>query len=100
MFDGLWFCLLTVPTVGGAVFAGAVWALRRTFATRESMEQMGTRVALLEEVVKHQPTDRDIQELRLALSRYQGDLKQTTARLDAVSHQLRLLVDHAINGSK
>lgn len=71
-----------------AGFAAIIWIVRRSLATKEDIEAVGTaitkieqRVVSLEQAREAAPTKDDLNALRLEMERMRGDMRAYTAEL-------------------
>ena len=78
------------------VFGGAVWALRRTFASTERVEKIENRLTEIETRCAAMPDAAVIQEIRLQQAEMNGDLKALNRSMNSISHQLDLLLENAV----
>lgn len=83
-----------------AAFAGGVWALRRTFASTERVEKLENRLTEMETKYANMPGAEDMHEMRLRMADMSGEVKVLSSTMKAISHQLELLLENAVNGNK
>ncbi|EAO5960950.1 TPA: DUF2730 family protein [Escherichia coli] len=89
----LWPYLL--PVVAG----GAVWAMRRSFASTERVERLENRMTEMETRYASIPGTEDVHEMRLRIAELSGDIRGLSQRVQSFSHQLELLLENAVNRS-
>ncbi|MBV4411335.1 DUF2730 family protein [Enterobacteriaceae bacterium YMB-R22] len=83
-----------------AVAGIAWWALRRTFASTERVERLENRLTEMEARYANMPGAEDMHEMRLRMADMSGEVKVLGSTLKAISHQLELLLENAVNGNK
>ena len=89
--DDLWKWGWAIVLVINVLLAWVVWTLRAGFVPRAEFQRLDTRVALIEQEVKHLPTQTDINGVRdvLAQVKAQGDAQQQAVnRISASIHRI------------
>ncbi|SEW10460.1 DUF2730 domain-containing protein [[Haemophilus] ducreyi] len=84
-----------------AVVAGTFWLkLDSKYAKKNDVGQLlevaknhDSRIAMLEKQVENLPTAVDVERLKTLVTDVKGDTKATSRQMDAVSHQLGLLLE-------
>ncbi|MDF9347007.1 DUF2730 family protein [Escherichia coli] len=89
----LWPYLL--PVVAG----GAVWAMRRSFASTERVERLEKPDDRNGNPLRQHPGTEDVHEMRLRIAELSGDIRVLSQRVQSFSHQLELLLENAVNRS-
>lgn len=86
------------PDPIGGITAGALfmWLMRRSFSGREQVEHLNARLLTVETRLGTTPFAQTVHALKVEITERRGDLKETRAALQAVMHQLELLVEKAI----
>ncbi|WP_334470776.1 DUF2730 family protein [Arsenophonus sp. PmNCSU2021_1] len=86
------------PALSAASTAGALfmWLMRRSFAGREQVERLNARLLTVETQLGNAPSAQTVHALKVEITELRGDLKETRASLQAVTHQLELLVEKAL----
>ncbi len=93
--------VLTAVLAALSMIVGVAWyALRRTFATTERVERLENRLTEIETRHASAPRAEDMHELRLQIADMGGEIKALNQQMRAISHQLGLLLENAVNGSK
>jgi len=85
-----------LPVAGSA----AVWVMRRTFVGIERVEKLENRLTEMETKYANMPTAEDMHEMRLRMSELAGDMKVCSQGLRALTHQIELLLENAVNRGK
>ncbi|AIY32324.1 DUF2730 family protein [Salmonella enterica] len=92
----LWpYLLYLLPVAAG----GAVWAMRRSFASTERVERLENRMTEMETRYASIPGTEDVHEMRLRIAELSGDIRVLSQRVQSFSHQLELLLENAVNRS-
>nr|DAS60899.1 MAG TPA: Protein of unknown function (DUF2730) [Caudoviricetes sp.]DAW72763.1 MAG TPA: Protein of unknown function (DUF2730) [Caudoviricetes sp.] len=84
-----------------AIFIGAFWLkLDSKYAKKHDLSQLAdiarshdNRLATLESKVENLPTAVDVERLKTLLTDVKGDTKATSRQVDAMSHQVGLLLE-------
>ncbi|WGE52391.1 DUF2730 domain-containing protein [Actinobacillus equuli] len=84
-----------------AIVVGAFWLkLDSKYAKKHDLNQLAdiarshdSRLATLETKVENLPTAVDVERLKTLVTDVKGDTKATSRQMDAVSHQLGLLLE-------
>ncbi|MBG6243026.1 MAG: DUF2730 family protein [Candidatus Symbiopectobacterium sp. Dall1.0] len=84
---------LSATSTAGALF---MWLMRRSFAGREQVEHLNARLLTVETRLGTTPSAQTVHALKVEITELRGDLKETRASLQAVTHQLELLVEKAL----
>lgn len=89
MFDDLWKWGWGLTLLLNLLLAWALWTLRTAFVPRKEFSDLTMRVALIEQEIKHLPTQRDFIELRdLVLAvKGQADVQQQLLSMVAASQR-------------
>lgn len=90
-----------VISAGVAIIAGGFWLkLDSKYAKKNDLNQLAdiarshdSRLATLETKVENLPTAVDVERLKTLVTDVKGDTKATSRQMDAVSHQLGLLLE-------
>ncbi|ECI5214681.1 DUF2730 family protein [Salmonella enterica subsp. diarizonae] len=79
-------------TVGGVLW----WAVRRTFASTERVENIENRLTALEAKCENMPSAQDVHAVRLQTAETNGEVKALNRHMQVVTHQLELLLEKAL----
>lgn len=90
----LWPYLVSVAGSAG------VWVMRRTFAGVERVELLENRLTEMETKYANMPTAEDMHQMRLRMAELAGDMKVCSQGLRALTHQIELLLENAVNRGK
>lgn len=88
--------VLSAVSTAGAIF---MWLMRRSFASREDVEQLDDRLLTMETRMSKLPNQYEVHALKVEITELRGDLKETNASLRAVAHQNQLLLEKVIKRS-
>lgn len=99
MMDDLWKWGWAIVLVINVLLAWVVWTLRAGFVPRTEFQKLDTRVALIEQEVKHLPTQTDIAGLRdvLAQVKAQGDAQQQS--ISSIVTSVRRIEDYMMRAN-
>ena len=79
-------------TIGGILW----WAVRRTFASTERVEQIESRLTALETKCENMPSAQDLHAVRLQTAETNGEVKAMNRHIQVLTHQLELLLEKAL----
>ena len=82
------------------IFGLIVWALHKTYAKHEKVEQLEKEVLLIKNDVSNLPENQDIHTVELQLKELKGEFDGVKKLLGRVSNQLDMLVENELKGSK
>lgn len=66
-------------------------------ASNKANEEQNNRLTILEEVVKHMPTDQEVQQIANDVSSMKSRLEGQSQLLQRVEHQTSLIHEHLLN---
>ncbi|MFN1515302.1 DUF2730 family protein [Vibrio owensii] len=89
----IWAAILTLTQIGNML-------LTKTFARKESLDEVRRDVDELKAKIDQLPTDEEVQRLRLELSDMRGELKELRAELKPINHLSQLLLEQRLNDDK
>ncbi|MBP2301294.1 DUF2730 family protein [Azospirillum picis] len=97
--DELWKWGWAIVLAINVLLAWVVWTLRAGFVPRAEFARLDTRVALIEQEVKHLPTQSDIAAVRdvLAQVKAQGEAQQQT--MTGISNSVRRIEDYMMRAT-
>ncbi|MFW5500088.1 MULTISPECIES: DUF2730 family protein [unclassified Maridesulfovibrio] len=83
------------------------WSMRKSFASKDSVQKLEQRVAINEVALGNLPDEKTVNDLALAIADLRGDIKGLNAEMkgvtDSVERVARVLTrheDHLLNGGK
>lgn len=99
MMDDLWKWGWAIVLVINVLLAWVIWTLRNGFVPRTEFQRLDTRVALIEQEVKHLPTQTDMAAVRdvLAQVKAQGDAQQEASK--AIAASVRRIEDYMLRAN-
>lgn len=99
MMDDLWKWGWAIVLIINVLLAWVVWTLRAGFVPRAEFQRLDTRVALIEQEVKHLPTQTDMAAVRdvLAQVKAQGDAQQQA--VNGIAASVRRIEDYMMRAN-
>lgn len=98
---GVWVYLRTKDTDNAnAVNAISDELARFIKASTEANEQQNTRITVLEEAVKHMPTDQEVAQIASDVASMKSRLEGQSQLLQRVEHQTSLIHEHLLNKAR
>lgn len=83
------------------------WSMRKSFASKDSVQKLEQRVAINEVALGNLPDEKTVNDLALTVADLRGDIKELRAEVkgvtDSVERIARVLTrheDHLLNGGK
>jgi hypothetical protein len=78
------------------LLAWVLWSLRSGFVPRPQFEQLVTRVAVIEQELRHLPTQRDFHQLRDTVSSVKGTADAQSQLLNSMAASVRRIEDYLL----
>lgn len=95
------YSMLTYAVGSGGTVGGILWwAVRRTFASTERVENIENRLTTLEERCRSMPSADDVHAVRLQTAETNGEVKAMNRHMQVLTHQLELLLEKALGENK
>ena len=83
-----------VWAITSTVFALVMFFLTKTYAKRESVEQLTGRVDAIERQVANLPSEKDLHALQLDIAALRGDIRELGPKIARVEHITNLVTDY------
>lgn len=99
MFDDLWKWGWAFTLLLNLLLAWAIWTLRAAFVPRSEFNRLDTRVALIEQEIKHLPTQRDFVELRDLVQTVKGQTDAQQQVMASVAVSVRRIEDYMMRAN-
>lgn len=89
-----------IYAIASLFFFGFVWAMKKTYASKEQVEQLQERMVSLENKVKQLPDKAEVHKLQVNIAEVNGKLDSLATQLDSINRTTNMLLENELQGDK